>query len=131
MGHMGGPLWARRDLGGWTVPKGEHEPDEPPLHAARREFAEELGLALPPIELVALGSVRQSSGKVVTVWAGEYDLDTSAFRPGTFEMEWPRGSGRLRSFPELDRVAWLDPAAARPKLVVAQRAFLDRLAELL
>ena len=124
---MGGPFWARKDIGAWSVPKGEHEPDEQPLAAARREFLEELGLPAPEGELIDLGEVRQSSGKVVTAWAVEGDLDPADVVPGTFEMEWPKGSGQLREFPEIDRVAWLDVDAARAKIVAAQRPFLDRL----
>jgi predicted NUDIX family NTP pyrophosphohydrolase len=128
LGHMGGPFWARRDDGGWSIPKGEYEPDEPPLQAAYREFVEELGLPVPTGELADLGEVRQSSGKIVTVWALAADLDLAEFAPGTFELEWPRGSGRLQAFPEIDRAAWLDVATARRKLVSGQVAFLDRLA---
>jgi predicted NUDIX family NTP pyrophosphohydrolase len=127
LGHMGGPFWARKDIGAWSVPKGEYEADEQPLAAARREFMEELGLPAPEGELVDLGEVRQSSGKVVTAWAVEGDLDPADVVPGTFEMEWPKGSGQLREFPEIDRVAWLDVDAARAKIVAAQRPFLDRL----
>lgn len=127
--HMGGPLWARRDEAAWSVPKGEHEPDEQPVDAARREFEEELGLAVPPGELIELGSIRQSGGKVVTVWALEGDLDVDAVVPGTFEMEWPPRSGRLERFPEVDRTAWCTTGEARARLVVAQRVFLDRLVE--
>lgn len=127
LGHMGGPLWARREQAAWSLPKGEYLTDEQPLAAARREFAEELGIPVPDVALVGLGAVRQPSGKVVTVWAGECDLDLAGFAPGTFEMEWPRGSGRTQSFPEIDRVAWLDLVAARPALVAGQREFLDRL----
>lgn len=125
---MGGPFWQRRDAGAWSVPKGEHGPQESPRDAARREFTEELGLPLPSGELVPLGQVRQVGGKTVTVFALAGDLDPAAVRPGTFLMEWPRGSGRQQEFPELDRVAWfaLDEAAA--KLVKGQRVFLDRLA---
>jgi predicted NUDIX family NTP pyrophosphohydrolase len=125
---MGGPFWARRDDGGWSIPKGECEPDEPPLQAAYREFVEELGLPVPVGELVDLGELRQSSGKIVAVWALAADLDLAGFEPGTFELEWPRGSGRLQAFPEIDRAAWLDVATARRKLVAGQVAFLDRLA---
>jgi len=127
LGHMGGPLWARREEAAWSVPKGEFLADEQPLTAARREFAEELGMSVPDVDLIDLGEVRQGSGKLVTIWAGENDLDLTRFAPGTFEMEWPRGSGRTRSFPEIDRVAWFDLAAARPLLVAGQREFLDRL----
>ncbi|SHF15686.1 NUDIX domain-containing protein [Streptoalloteichus hindustanus] len=131
LGHMGGPFWASRDAGAWTLPKGEYPPDEDPLAAARREFAEELGVPAPPGEPTPLGTTRQSGGKVVTAWAVEGDLDPDAVVPGVFEMEWPRGSGRLRSFPELDRVAWFDLDRARELVVTGQRVLLDRLAELL
>lgn len=128
LGHMGGPFWARRDAGAWTVPKGEYEPDEEPEAAARREFQEELGLPVPDGEPVDLGSVRQSGGKVVTVWAVEGDLDPASVVFGTFRMEWPKGSGRIQEFPELDRIAWLDLDRARTLIVGGQREFLDRLA---
>jgi predicted NUDIX family NTP pyrophosphohydrolase len=127
LGHMGGPLWARRDEAAWSLPKGEYLADEQPLAAARREFVEELGIPVPDVDLVELGEVRQSSGKLVTAWAGESDLDLAGFAPGTFEMEWPRGSRQSRTFPEIDRVAWFDLAAARTSLVASQREFLDRL----
>jgi predicted NUDIX family NTP pyrophosphohydrolase len=129
LGHMGGPLWAKRDAGGWTIPKGEYLEDEDPLDAARREFEEELGLPVPAVDLLELGGVRQAGGKVVTAWAGESDLDPDHIVPGTFEMEWPKGSGRRQQFPELDRVAWFGLGLAREKLVSGQRVFLDRLAE--
>lgn len=129
LGHMGGPFWARRDEGAWTVPKGEYEPDEPAEDAARREFQEELGQPPPAGELLPLGEVRQSNGKVVTAWAVEGDLDPATVVPGTFEMEWPPGSGRLQTFPEVDRVAWWGLNEARARLVKAQRAFVDRLAD--
>lgn len=129
LGHMGGPFWARRDAGAWTLPKGEYEPDEAALDAARREFTEELGLPPPDGEPVPLGEVRQSGGKVVTAWAVAADLDPDTVVTGTFTMEWPRGSGRTATFPELDRVAWWDLREAGRVIVPAQRAFLDRLAE--
>ncbi|MFE7034507.1 NUDIX domain-containing protein [Streptomyces sp. NPDC057621] len=127
LGHMGGPFFARRDAGAWTVPKGEYGPDEPAWDAARREFQEELGLPPPDGAPVPLGEVTQTNGKIVTVWAVEADLDPAAVVPGTFTMEWPRGSGHVQEFPELDRVEWLDPARARAVLVKAQTEFLDRL----
>jgi predicted NUDIX family NTP pyrophosphohydrolase len=127
LGHMGGPLWSRRDEAAWSVPKGEYLADEEPLAAARREFVEELGIPVPDVDLVDLGEVRQASGKLVTAWAGESDLDLAGFAPGTFEMEWPRGSGQSRSFPEIDRVDWFALAAARTALIAGQREFLDRL----
>lgn len=129
LGHMGGPFWARRDAGAWTLPKGEYEPPEEAFDAARREFTEELGVPPPDGEAVPLGEVRQSGGKVVTAWAVAGDLDPDTVVTGTFTMEWPRGSGRTATFPELDRVAWLDLQTAGRLIVQAQRAFLDRLAE--
>lgn len=128
LGHMGGPYFARKDAGAWTVPKGEYEPDEPAWDAARREFREELGLAPPDGEAIPLGEVRQTNGKIVTVWALEADLDPAAVEPGTFTMEWPPRSGLVREFPELDRVAWYGLERARAVIVTAQAAFLDRLA---
>lgn len=129
LGHMGGPFWARRDAGGWSVPKGEYEPDEGAITAACREFEEELGLSVPPGEFVELGEIRQSGGKLVTVFALSGDLDPSHVIPGTFEMEWPKGSGKIQTFPEIDRVAWFNLAEAETKVVAAQRPFLNRLAE--
>ncbi|MFH9982424.1 NUDIX domain-containing protein [Streptomyces sp. NPDC017179] len=129
LGHMGGPFFARRDAGAWTVPKGEYAPEEPAWDAARREFQEELGLPPPDGEAVPLGEVRQTNGKTVTAWAVEADLDPAAVVPGTFLMEWPPRSGRTQEFPELDRVAWLGLDRAREVIVTAQSAFLDRLAE--
>ena len=130
LGHMGGPFWVRRDAAAWSVVKGEYEADEGPQAAARREFTEELGLPVPQGELVPLGEVRQAGGKLVTVWALEGDLDPAAVVPGTFTLEWPKGSGTLREFPELDRVAWFGLAQAREKVVKGQLPFLDRLAAL-
>ncbi|MCP9960054.1 NUDIX domain-containing protein [Streptomyces sudanensis] len=129
LAHMGGPYWAARDAGAWTVPKGEYGPDETALAAARREFAEELGLPAPDGEPVPLGEARQAGGKVVTVWAVEGDLDPALVVPGTFTMEWPRGSGVTRTFPEVDRVAWCTPREAAELLVAGQRVFVERLAE--
>jgi predicted NUDIX family NTP pyrophosphohydrolase len=129
LGHMGGPLFARRDAGAWSVPKGEYEPDEPAWDAARREFQEELGIAPPEGEAIELGEVRQANGKVVTAWAIEADLDPAAMVPGTFRMEWPPKSGQVQEFPELDRVEWLSVERARKVVVTAQATFLDRLAE--
>jgi predicted NUDIX family NTP pyrophosphohydrolase len=129
LGHMGGPFWARKDDGAWSVPKGEYDNDETPEAAARREFTEELGLPPPDGDLLDLGEVQQSGGKTVIVWAVEGDLDPADAVPGTFQMEWPRGSGRMQEFPELDRVDWFRLDAARAKVVTAQRAFLDRLAQ--
>lgn len=130
LGHMGGPFFARRDAGAWTVPKGEYEPDsESAWDAARREFQEELGLPPPDGEAVPLGEVRQTNGKVVTAWAVEADLDPATVVPGVFSMEWPPKSGRRQEFPELDRVAWFGLDRGRAVIVTAQAAFLERLAE--
>ncbi|MEF9902386.1 NUDIX domain-containing protein [Streptomyces sp. P9-A2] len=129
LGHMGGPFFARRDAGAWTVPKGEYDAGETAWDAARREFEEELGLPPPDGEAVPLGEVRQPGGKTVTAWAVEGDLDPAAVVPGTFRMEWPPKSGRMREFPELDRVEWLSAHRARELIVSAQAVFLDRLAE--
>ena len=131
LGHMGGPFWARKDDGAWSVPKGEHDPDEDPLAAAVREFAEELCSPPPPGEPASLGTVRQPSGKRLTVFALAGDLDATAIVSNTFPLEWPRGSGRIREFPEIDRAAWFGTHDARRALVRGQVPFLDRLAELL
>ncbi|MEU9125935.1 NUDIX domain-containing protein [Streptomyces sp. NPDC048506] len=129
LGHMGGPLWARRDAGAWSVPKGEYVPPEEARDAARREFEEELGMPPPEGPYVPLGETRQANGKVVTVWAVESDLAPERIVPGTFEMEWPRGSGAVRSFPEIDRVAWFAPGDAAERMVKGQQVFLERLAD--
>ncbi|MEA2420171.1 MAG: hypothetical protein QOE60_2377 [Thermoleophilaceae bacterium] len=129
--HPGGPFWARKDAGAWSIPKGEHDEAEDAQAAALREFEEETGTRLSPAELADLGSVRQKSGKVVTAWATEGDLDADAITSNTFEMEWPPRSGRMQSFPEVDRAGWFDLDQARERLNPAQRAFLDRLRELL
>jgi predicted NUDIX family NTP pyrophosphohydrolase len=127
LAHMGGPFWARKDERAWSIPKGEYAPDEDPLTAARREFAEELGAPPPDGPLLELGEVRQSGGKSVTVWAVEGEFDPATAVSNTFELEWPPHSGRMRTFPEVDRVAWFDLDTARTKMVAAQAAFLDRL----
>ncbi|MER6032763.1 MULTISPECIES: NUDIX domain-containing protein [unclassified Streptomyces] len=129
LGHMGGPFFAKKDAGAWTVVKGEYDAGEPAWEAARREFREELGLAPPEGDAVPLGEVVQRGGKVVTAWAVEADLDPETVAPGTFTMEWPPRSGRAQEFPELDRVAWFGLDRAREVIVSAQTAFLDRLAE--
>lgn len=131
LAHMGGPFWARRDEGAWTIPKGELEPGEEPVAAALREFAEELGLPPPPGTPVPLGSVVQSAGKRVTAFALAGDLDVSTIAGATFEAEWPPRSGRRQSFPEVDRAAWLDPETARRLLVRGQVPLVDRLVALL
>ncbi len=125
--HMGGPFWARKDAGAWSIPKGEYTDGEEPLAAARREFAEEMGSPPPDGEVIALGTVRQSGGKTVTTFAVEGDFDLAGFASGTFEMEWPRGSGRVRAFPEVDRAEWVTLPVAREKLVKGQVPVLDAL----
>ena len=125
--HMGGPFWQRKDEGAWSIPKGEHAPDEDAFAAACREFDEELGSPVPGSEFTDLGTVRQPSGKLVRVWATPGDFDAASAVSTTFEMEWPRGSGRMQRFPEVDRVQWFDVAVARTKLVSGQVPFLDAL----
>jgi predicted NUDIX family NTP pyrophosphohydrolase len=127
--HPGGPFWARKDLGAWSLPKGEHDDAEDALACARREFAEELGSPPPAGEPTDLGTVRQKSGKVVRAWALEGDVDATAITSNTFEMEWPPRSGRRREFPEVDRAEWFPLAEARERINPAQAAFLDRLPE--
>ncbi|OBK20630.1 NTP pyrophosphohydrolase [Mycobacterium asiaticum] len=125
--HPGGPFWARKDDGAWSIPKGEYAEADDPWTAAQREFGEELGLAVPEGPRVDLGPVKQPSAKVVTAFAVRGDLDPAETRSNTFELEWPRGSGKMREFPEVDRVGWFPVAQARAKLLKGQRAFLDRL----
>jgi predicted NUDIX family NTP pyrophosphohydrolase len=127
--HPGGPFWARRDGGAWSIPKGEYDDREDPRTCALREFEEETGTPLPPGELIELGSVKQKGGKLVHAWAAEGDLDADAVRSNTFTMEWPPRSGRTAEFPEIDRAGWFDVDTAREKLVPAQAAFVDRLLE--
>ncbi len=127
--HPGGPFWARKDVGVWSIPKGEYEATEDPLAAARREFAEELGKPPPPGEVRELGVVKQSSSKVVTAFRLEADLDLSDVRSNTFEMEWPPHSGALREFPEVDRAEWFPLALARRKILPGQVRLLDLLVE--
>jgi predicted NUDIX family NTP pyrophosphohydrolase len=129
--HPGGPFWARKDAGAWSIPKGEYGDDEDPQACALREFEEETGTALNPAELADLGGVRLKSGKQVAAWAVEGDLDADAIVSNTFELEWPPRSGRTQEFPEVDRAGWFGLEEAREKLNAAQAAFLDRLRELL
>lgn len=126
--HPGGPFFARRDDGAWSVPKGLVEEGEGDLDAARREFVEETGFALPDGPCLELGEVRLPSGKRVRAWAVEGDCDPERLASGTFELEWPPRSGARRSFPEVDRAGWFAPEAARVKLAPAQHALLERLA---
>jgi len=130
--HPGGPFFARKDEGAWSVPKGEYAPGEDPVAVALREFEEELGVP-PPVSrdgLLELGSVRQKGGKVVTVWCAPGDLDVREIRSMTFTIEWPPRSGRFQAFPEIDRAEWFSLAEARRKLNPAQVEFLGRLEEL-
>lgn len=131
LGHMGGPLWARKDERAWTIPKGEHAPDEDPHDAAVREFTEELGSSPPDGPEVDLGEIRQRGGKTVRAWARRADFDVSTAVSNTFEMEWPPRSGRRAKFPELDRVEWVPFGRARDLVVAGQVALLDRLEEAL
>ena len=127
IGHMGGPFWARKDAGAWSIPKGEYGPGEDPFAVALREFEEELGTPVPAADFVPLGELRTTSSKVLTVWAAEGDLDAGTCVSNTFELEWPPRSGRLQHFPEIDRAAWFPVEEARTKLVKGQVGFLDRL----
>jgi predicted NUDIX family NTP pyrophosphohydrolase len=127
--HPGGPFWTKKDLGAWSIPKGEYDAAEDPEAAARREFAEELGVMLEA-PLLPLGVLRQKGGKQVTAFAAEADLDVSAIRSNEFQLEWPPRSGRMQSFPEVDRAEWFPLPAAADKILASQRPFLDRLAGL-
>ena len=127
IGHPGGPFWARKDDGAWSIPKGEYAEDEDPWDAAQREFAEELGLAAPHGPRIDFDSIRQPSGKVLTAFAVHSDLDITNARSNTFELEWPRGSGMMRQFPEIDRADWFTVAEARVKLLKGHVPVLDSL----
>jgi predicted NUDIX family NTP pyrophosphohydrolase len=129
--HPGGPLWASRDEGAWSIPKGEYPDGEDPLDAARREFEEELGSAPPGGEAADLGEIRQKSGKRVRGWALAGDLDATRITSNTFELEWPPRSGRRIEIPEVDRAEWFGLAAARAKINGGQVPLLDRLEQLL
>jgi predicted NUDIX family NTP pyrophosphohydrolase len=128
LAHMGGPFWADRDRGAWSIPKGEYEPGEEALAAARREFVEELGHEVPAGDPLELGEVKQAGGKRIHAWALEGDIDVSHIRSNTFEMEWPPRSGRRQRFPEIDRAGWFDLDTARDKLVKGQVPLIDMLA---
>jgi predicted NUDIX family NTP pyrophosphohydrolase len=127
LAHQGGPLWVKKDHGHWTIPKGEAEPNEEFVAVARREFAEETGHEIPDAPLIELGQIRQKSGKLVIAWGVHGDLDPSTAVSNTYDMEWPPKSGRVQSFPEIDRVEWFDLDEARRRLKAAQVPFLDRL----
>ncbi|HEU4943683.1 MAG TPA: NUDIX domain-containing protein [Solirubrobacterales bacterium] len=130
--HPGGPYWAKKDLGAWSIPKGEYGEGEEPPACALRELGEELGPAAPLLEigaLVELGEVKQKGGKVITAWAAEAEFDPGELRSNTFSMQWPPRSGVEREFPEVDRAEWFDPAEAGRRINPAQATFVDRLLE--
>ena len=132
--HPGGPFWARKDLGAWSIPKGGRGEGEDPRQCALRELAEELGPAVPAIEadrLTELGSIRQKGGKVVHAWAAEGEFDPAALDSNCFEMEWPPRSGARREFPEVDRAEWFEPAEAQRRILPAQAELIDRLLDIL
>ena len=131
--HPGGPFWARKDMGVWSVPKGEVEEGKDPVEVALTEFEEELGCA-PPVsraELIPLGTVQQKGGKIVTAWSAIGDFDATVIRSNTFPLEWPPRSGRIEAFPEVDRAAWFGLPEARLKVIAAQAELIDRLEALL
>ena len=127
--HPGGPFWAHKDAGAWSVAKGEYEPGEDPWDAAQREFAEEVGIPAPVGEITSLGEIKQSSGKVISVFAVVADFEIDAVVSNTFTLEWPRRSGQLQEFPEVDAARWMELSDARRALVGGQLGFLDRLVE--
>ena len=124
--HMGGPFWQHKDEGAWSIPKGEFEEGEAPLEAAKREFEEETGI-MPQGEFVELKPVKQSSGKMVFAWAVEGEFDATKVKSNTFTLEWPKGSGVMREFPEVDRAAWFSMEEARRKLLKGQVPLLEQL----
>jgi predicted NUDIX family NTP pyrophosphohydrolase len=128
LAHPGGPFWAHKDVGAWSIPKGEFLDPETPLDAAKREFQEECGLA-PVGEFLPLGAIRQNGGKIVHAWAIRLAFDPAALCSNTFSIEWPPRSGKQCEFPEVDRAAWFTIPAARAKMLESQQPFLDRLAE--
>jgi len=129
LAHPGGPFWARKDLGAWTIPKGEYT-DEEPLAAAQREFQEETGF-VPTGPFIELGTITQKSGKIVSAWAFESDWDPRGLRSNDFELEWPKGSGKVQTFPEVERAEWFTIDHARTRMLPAQVPLLDRLSECL
>jgi predicted NUDIX family NTP pyrophosphohydrolase len=127
IGHPGGPFWARKDEGAWSIPKGEYLEGEDPWAAARREFLEELGKPPPEGPRIDFAPLKQPSGKIITAFAVRGDLDLEGTVSNTFELEWPKGSGNIRKYPEIDRVGWFSVADASEKLLKGQRPLLDRL----
>ncbi len=126
--HPGGPFWAKKDLGAWSLPKGEYEAEEDPLTVARREFEEETGIAVNG-DFLPLGEVKQAGGKIVTAWAVEGNCDPAGLKSNTFQMEWPPRSKKIAEFPEVDRWEWFSLDAARERILAGQKIFLDRLIE--
>ena len=131
IGHPGGPFWAKKDDGAWSIPKGEYAADEDPWIAARREFEEELGKPPPDGPRIDLPPLKQPSGKIITAFAVRGDLDLAGTASNTFTLEWPKGSGNVREYPEIDRVDWFSVARARSKLLKGQRPLLDHLMDVL
>lgn len=131
LGHPGGPFWARKDDGAWSIPKGEYVEGEQPWAAARREFAEETGVLLPDGPHIAFPPLKQPGGKIVAAYAVEGDLDVAAAVSNTFLLEWPRGSGKFTEYPELDRIGWFDVPSARSKILKGQQPLLDWLIQAL
>lgn len=129
--HPGGPFFRNKDIGSWSIPKGEYEAGADPQAAARREYNEETGFDLGNSPLIALGEIKQSSGKLVTAWAVEGDCDPDGIQSNTFSMEWPPKSGKLKECPEVDKAGWFSLDAAREKLIGGQHAFLERLAAII
>jgi len=129
--HPGGPFWQNKDRGAWSLPKGEYAAGEDPLAAAKREFAEELGSALPDRAFLDLDAIKQPGGKVITAFAIEGDFDPAALKSNSFAIEWPPGSGRTQTFPEVDRAQWFSPADACEKILPGQSGFITRLLETL
>ena len=129
--HPGGPFWAKKDLGAWSIPKGEYAAGEDPLAVAKREFEEELGAPPPQGTSLDLGEIKQPSRKIITAFALRGGFDPARLKSNRFELEWPSRSGRLQSFPEVDRAAWFTPAAARVKILPGQAPFIDLLLETL
>lgn len=129
--HPGGPFWSNKDLGAWSIPKGEYEKDESPLEAAKREFEEEIGQPPPEGVMIELGEIRRKDRKIITVWAVEGDLDVSSIVSNTIEIEWPPRTGRILEIPEVDKAEWFSLSEAGPKLHKGQDEFITRLANLL
>ncbi len=127
LAHMGGPFWARKDAHAWSIPKGEYAADEDPLAAAKREFAEEMGTPAPGVDYIQLGDFRQPSGKMITAFAAESSFEPERIVSNTFALEWPKGSGTLRNYPEIDGAQWIGEPEARIKLVQGQLPILDAL----